>query len=69
MKLSNKWIEYLTDQPESGMGHQKVTITLKDGTEHKATIINCSAVMSVDGNIGKYPFSEDQIDSIAVDQK
>ena len=66
MKLSKKWIEYLTNQPESGMGYQKTKITLKNGKEHEATIINCSSILSVDGNIGNCPFSGDQIDKISM---
>jgi hypothetical protein len=31
MKLSERWTKELTAQPETGMGYQVVSITLKDG--------------------------------------
>ena len=30
IKLDKKWVEYLSRQPETGMGYQKVDIRLKD---------------------------------------
>ena len=69
MKLSEKWIEYLIDQPEYGMGYQKAKVTLKDGTSHNVTIVNCSVILSADGTIGKCPFSDEQIDKIKVFQR
>lgn len=30
-KLPKKWVEYLSTQPESGMGFQAVIVTLKSG--------------------------------------
>ena len=29
VKLAKKWVDYLTRQPESGMGYQKVDVRLK----------------------------------------
>lgn len=70
MKLSNKWIEYLASQPESGMGYQKAVVTLKEGSTHEdVCILNCSAVVSVGGNFGNCPFSNDQIEKIEVEDK
>jgi len=66
MKLSQKWIEYLSNKPESGMGYQSAKIILKNGREYDANILNCSVVLSVDGVIGDCPFSEEQIDAITV---
>jgi hypothetical protein len=31
IKLSRDWVEYLLKLPETGMGYQKIDITLKDG--------------------------------------
>ena len=73
MKLEDKWIDYLTNQPESGMGFQHATVTLKDGTVHDdITILNCSVVMYAikDGDdkdeISECPFSNEQISNISV---
>ncbi|MEK7677864.1 MAG: hypothetical protein AAB676_18705 [Verrucomicrobiota bacterium] len=30
IKLDQRWVKYLTTQPESGMGYQKVDVRLKD---------------------------------------
>lgn len=32
-KIPDKWVEYLKNQPESGMGYQRIKITYNDDTE------------------------------------
>lgn len=32
LTLTNKWINYLVNQPETGMGYQLVEVYLKNGT-------------------------------------
>jgi len=39
IKLSKKWIEYLTSTPESGMGYQIVDVTLKGGRVLKKIVV------------------------------
>jgi len=39
IKIEQKWMEKLRLIPESGMGYQKVDITLKEGTEIKDVFI------------------------------
>jgi hypothetical protein len=39
IKLNNKLINYLLSIPESGMGYQKVDITLNNGREIKNLIV------------------------------
>ena len=41
MKLNSHWTNYLLKQPESGMGYQKVQVTLKSGI-----IINDAIVLN-----------------------
>jgi len=31
--LPEKWVEYLVQQPESGMGYQRVDVVFDDGTK------------------------------------
>lgn len=31
IELDEKWVQYLTDQPEQGMGYQRIRLILKDG--------------------------------------
>ncbi len=40
LQLSDKWLEHLSSQPETGMGYQICTITLKNGKEYKQAIID-----------------------------
>lgn len=37
VRLPRRWIDYLTRQPETGMGYQRVDLTLDNGT----TVRNC----------------------------
>lgn len=39
VKLEKKWTDYLVDQPESGMGYQKVDIWLKDNRVLKNVLV------------------------------
>ncbi|MFA5312886.1 MAG: hypothetical protein WC375_06140 [Methanomassiliicoccales archaeon] len=31
-KLPQKWIDFLAEEPETGMGYQVITVTLENGT-------------------------------------
>lgn len=39
VKLERKWTNYLVDQPESGMGYQKVDVRLKDNRVLKNVLV------------------------------
>jgi len=59
-KLNDKWIDYLKDQPETGMGYQMVRITMPDQKEIKATVLNCQHLLVGEG------FPVDDIEKIEV---
>jgi len=60
--LDKKWIEYLTNQPETGMGFQYVSITLNNGLKSQHTVLNCEHLVDED-------FPVDQIKDIEVEQE
>lgn len=39
LHLPQKWVDYLTRMPESGMGYQRVDVVLDDGTQLKDCIV------------------------------
>jgi len=65
LELSEKWVGYLINKPETGMGYQVCTILLKDGREYKQAIIDSGVITSIK-NIEGIPFEEDQIEDIIV---
>jgi hypothetical protein len=66
LTLSNKWAPILLSQPETGMGYQVATVTLRDGREFAPVTIVGGIVTSV-GKSTSIPFSEAEIDRIVVD--
>jgi hypothetical protein len=66
IKLSEKWIEYLKTQPETGMSFQVATVELKDGRVFERVLIVDDAIQEID-HAEEIPFSEmDEIVSIRV---
>ena len=63
LQLSSKWIGFLRNQPESGMGYQVGEVVLKDGRSFGHIVIVEGNVTLVDGN-KTIPFSDEDIDSI-----
>lgn len=62
--LSPKWIEYLLQLPETGMGYQLVKIFLKNGKVlHKRKVINGSLLVLPPNEI----ISKDEIVKIEVE--
>ena len=54
VRLSNKWVEYLIHQPESGMGYQRVDVVLEDGTRLvDCLVFNADEVEIPDMHAGK----------------
>ena len=63
--LSTKWGQELAKMPETGMGYQIASITLKNGKKFNQAVI-------IEGNITQLrgckdiPFNEDQIEKIII---
>ena len=47
IKLPPDYIEFLSSQPETGMGYQKVNIKLKNGQEYKSLTVFNSTYLEV----------------------
>jgi hypothetical protein len=65
LALSDKWAPILVAQPETGMGYQIATVSLRDGTQIDHVTIVGGIVTEVAGN-KEIPFSEDEIVDIRV---
>ena len=65
LQLSDKWVQFLVNQPETGMGYQVCTIRLRDGREFKQAIVDSGFVSKIKDTDG-IPFSEDEIEEIIV---
>jgi len=63
--LSKKWLDYLSDKPESGMGYQIVSIVLKDGRRFDQVVIVEGYITQVRG-FSDIPFVEDDIHEIVL---
>ena len=58
--LGEKWKTYLGSQPETGMGFQKVKISMNDGKIFNSTVLNGEHLMV------ESPFPVDDIKEIEV---
>ena len=65
LQLSDKWAPVLLAQPETGMGYQIATITLKDGRTFSKTVI-VGGVITETGGQKVIPFMEYEIAEIVV---
>ncbi len=65
IRLSPKWISFLLNQPETGMGYSVCTIRLKDGREFKQVVVDGGFITKIK-DVEGVPFSEDQIEEITV---
>jgi hypothetical protein len=65
LRLSQKWIEHLLAQPESGMGYQIVTIKTRGGIVFRQATVDSGHVTRVRG-FKDVPFAEDDIEAITV---
>ena len=63
-KFSAKFLRLLSEMPETGMGYQVVTITLKDGRMFKQVVI-AEGLIKIRGR-ADIPFTEDDIADITV---
>lgn len=54
LQLPQKWVDYLTRLPESGMGYQRVDVLLEDGTElEDCTVFNAEEIEIPEPHAGK----------------
>ena len=60
LQLSEKWAPLLLSQPETGMGYQIATVTLKNGRRFPKTIIDLGWITKVGDNT-EIPFNEADI--------
>jgi len=63
--VSDKWADYLVNQPETGMGYWVVSVTLKDGRSYDRVVVNGGLVTQVYGE-DTVPFDPDDIVDIKV---
>ncbi len=65
LKLSDKWAEILSNQGETGMGYQVITVNLKDGRIFKQTVHQEGYITEIKG-YRDIPFSEEDIEDIVI---
>ena len=65
LKLPDRWGEFLSDQPESGMGYWIVTVILRDGKKFERVIIVGDTITQV-GDLAEIPFAAEDITQIIV---
>jgi hypothetical protein len=65
LQLSSKWCHYLLGQPETGMGYQVVTVTLKDGRRFEQAVV-AGGLLTQIRELASIPFAEDDIADLAV---
>ena len=65
LRLSNKWAPILSAQPETGMGYQIASVSLKDGRQFNDVLIAGGIVTKV-GEQTDIPFGDGDIQAIIV---
>jgi hypothetical protein len=65
LRLSDKWAPILNAQPETGMGYQVASVSLKDGRQFNDVLIAGGIVNRV-GDQTDVPFGDDDIQRIVV---
>ena len=65
LSLPQHWIDRLITQPETGMGYQVVSVSLKDGCRYDRVVINSGYVTRIYKVTG-IPFAADDIAEIIV---
>jgi hypothetical protein len=66
--VPSKWIDYLRQQPETGMDYHVVRVTLHDGRRYEQVAIRGGFIVQVRG-YEQVPFSEADITEIKVNHK
>ena len=63
IKLPPRWTEYLLTQPESGMGYQRVAVTLKDGrTIRQAIVLNAEQLEPKEADLRAADIAEIEVE-------
>ncbi len=65
LKLSDKWIDHLNMQPETGMGYQIVSVIKKNGIRYDRVIVDSGYITRIK-DISNIPFDEEEIAEIVV---
>lgn len=65
MLLPDKWGPVLSAQPETGMGYQVATVTLRDGTQWQQVLIEEGHITRIRGQTS-IPFQAEDITDIRV---
>jgi len=65
VKLSDQWLEFLTNQPETGMGYWVATVVLKDGRKFDRVVIVGDLITQIYGR-NDIPFEENDVAEIIV---
>jgi hypothetical protein len=65
IRLSGKWVSFLVNQPETGMGYQIATLVLKDGRKFEQAVIIEGCLAGIRG-YDLIPFKEEEIENIIV---
>jgi len=63
-----EWLEYLKGKPESGMGYQVVSVSLKDGRRFEQVVVAEGCFTQVRG-YKNIPFTQDNIASVKLNHK
>jgi hypothetical protein len=64
LNLSSHWIQKLVELPETGMGYQRMRVSLRNGRELRNVIVENAQHMSLPDELGK--ISESDIASINI---
>ncbi len=65
LQLSERWVRYLLQQPETGMGYQIARVVLNDGRAFERVVIMGDTIHEVDRS-PDIPFTEADIQDIKV---
>jgi hypothetical protein len=65
LQLSQRWTPRLVSQPETGMGYQIATVSLRDGRHFDQVLIDGNVITKIRG-LAQIPFTEAEITDIVV---
>ena len=69
-KLPKQWVDYLTNQPETGAGYQKIIVTMQDGQKiPNIFVYNAEDIDESYGNGNDAHFDPNKIIAIDVDHR
>jgi hypothetical protein len=65
IELPDRWIDFLIDQPETGMGYQIVSVVLNDSNRYDRVVIDSGRIIKVYG-YDHIPFRVEDIKEMIV---